>query len=163
MLQGSHAGGGKRCCLLWHSREKEPSESSVQLACSARPCLHWCTNLSNVTLLCFGYNSHQWPVEQKSSILPRRCRLLPLFLSFRLKFWLFRVAFICIRVEVVSSSSSCHSFSVNPIPLDVMGRCIVGLTSSFSFFLRKRKEFLMFISNDLPYESGLETHDNLIP
>ncbi len=45
---------------------------------------------------------------------------------------LFRVAFICIRVEVVFPSSSCHSFSVNPIPLDAMGRYTVGLTSSCS-------------------------------
>ena len=37
--------------------------------------LHWCTNLSNVTPLCFAYNSHQLLVEQKSSILPRRCGL----------------------------------------------------------------------------------------
>ena len=27
----------------------------------------------------------------------------------------------------------------------------------------KRKEFLLFISNDLPFESGLETRDDLIP
>ena len=52
---------------------------------------------------------------------------------------------------------------MNPIPLDAMGRYTVGLTSSFSFFRRKRKEFLLFISNDLPFESGLETRDDLIP
>ena len=33
----------------------------------------------------------------------------------------------------------------------------------FLFFRRKRKEFLLFISNDLPFESGLETRDDLIP
>ena len=38
---------------------------------------------------------------------------------------LFRVAFICIRVEVLSPSLSCHSFSVNLIPLDAMGRYTV--------------------------------------
>jgi hypothetical protein len=91
--------------------------------------LHWCTNLSNVTPLCFGYNSHQLPFKQKSSILPRRCWLSPLILSFRLKFSLFRVAFICIRAEVVSHPRH----AVNPIPLDAMGRYTVGLTSSFSF------------------------------
>ena len=52
---------------------------------------------------------------------------------------------------------------MNPIPLDAMGRNTVGLTSSFAFFRRKRKEFLLFISNDLPFESGLEIRDFLIP
>ena len=51
---------------------------------------------------------------------------------------------------------------MNPIPLDAMGRYTVGLTSSFFFFRRKRKEFLLFISNDLPFER-LETRDDLIP
>jgi hypothetical protein len=35
--QGSHPGGGKRDRLLWHSRKKEPSESSARRAGSARP------------------------------------------------------------------------------------------------------------------------------
>ena len=103
--------------------------------------LHECTKLSNVTLFVFGLKLSRSPVSQKTSNLPRRCGLSPLFLSFRLKFSLFRVAFICIRVEIVSPSSSCHPFSVNPIPLDAMGRYTVGLTSSFSFSEGKGKSF----------------------
>ncbi len=44
--QGSHPGGGKRDRLLWHSRKKEPSESSARRAAGGlvQPVrLHWCT------------------------------------------------------------------------------------------------------------------------
>ena len=44
-----------------------------------------------------------------------------------------------------------------------MGRNTVGLTSSFAFFRRKRKEFLLFSLTDLSFESELETRDFLIP
>jgi hypothetical protein len=56
-----------------------------------------------------------------------------------------------------------HKFSVNPIPLDAMGRNTVCLTSSFAFFPKEKERFSVFISNDLPFESGLVTRYFFIP
>ncbi len=100
---------------------------------------------------------HQTPVEQKTSILPRRYRLSQLILSIRWKLSLPLVAFVYIRVELVPPSSSCPFFpgeshfnrcygSKYPRP-DIMLRI---------FPLEKPRIPVYIISHDLPFESRLE-------
>ena len=93
-----------------------------------------CTDLSNVTILCFDYNIIKVPSSRKHRFCSAGVGYRSQFSPIRQKLSLFLVSFVCIRVGVVSPSSSCPFYSANPISLGER-------ESQISSTLRKRKHW----------------------
>ena len=96
LLHGTHPGGGKRVSL----QEKKPICVSPRdgprrtgPTGSGQPTPTLCTN----HFLCLGFIKHHIQSRRKSSILPRKCRLSPLFQSLHRNFSSFLIPFTSIK------------------------------------------------------------------
>jgi hypothetical protein len=99
IIHGTHPGGGRRVSL----QEKKPICVSPRDGPrrtgppgSGQPTPTLCTN----HFLCLGFIKHHIQSRRKSSILPRKCRLSPLFPSLHRNVSSFLIPFITIRVGV---------------------------------------------------------------
>ena len=124
---GTHSRGGKRNSL----QEKKPVCVSPRDGPrrtgppgSGQPTPTLCTN----HFLCLGFIKHHIPSRRKSSILPRKCRLSPLFPSLRRNFSSFLIPFITIRVGVDPPPSFCCNILVSSVRLGAVGPKKGGLT-----------------------------------